>query len=105
MQRLADVVAGRFCYGVMAASAATFGFWSLAGADWFPQALGEEPSQRGVGWGEGAGAKAPLRVGPSTWLPGQPPLLGASCCASHSALPGNHVQMWWRRRARRRRCC
>ena len=40
VQRLADVVAGRFCYGVMAASAATFGFWSLAGAQWFPQALG-----------------------------------------------------------------
>lgn len=41
MQRLADVVAGKFCYGVMAASGATFAFWSLAGADWFPQALGE----------------------------------------------------------------
>ena len=41
VQRLADVVAGRFCYGVMAASGATFAFWSLAGADWFPQALGE----------------------------------------------------------------
>jgi hypothetical protein len=31
MQRLADVVAGRFCYTVMAASAATFAFWTLAG--------------------------------------------------------------------------
>ncbi len=41
VQRLADVVAGRFCYGVMAASAATFGFWSLAGTNLFPQALGE----------------------------------------------------------------
>ena len=41
VQRLADVVAGRFCYGVMAASSATFAFWSLAGADIFPQALGE----------------------------------------------------------------
>lgn len=46
VQRLADVVAGRFCYGVMAASAATFGFWSLAGANWFPQALGEQPGGR-----------------------------------------------------------
>ena len=45
MQRLADVVAGRFCYGVMAASAATFGFWSLAGADWFPEALGERAGE------------------------------------------------------------
>jgi len=32
VQRLADVVAGRFCYSVMAASAATFAFWSLLGA-------------------------------------------------------------------------
>ncbi len=32
MQQLADVVAGRFCYSVMAASAATFAFWSLLGA-------------------------------------------------------------------------
>lgn len=32
VQRLADMVAGRFCYSVMAASAATFAFWSLLGA-------------------------------------------------------------------------
>lgn len=31
VQRLADAVAGKFCYSVMAASALTFGFWSLAG--------------------------------------------------------------------------
>lgn len=31
VQRLADAVAGKFCYSVMAASAATFAFWSLAG--------------------------------------------------------------------------
>ena len=31
MQRLADSVAGRFCYTVMAAAAATFSFWALAG--------------------------------------------------------------------------
>ena len=31
VQRLADVVAGWFCYGVMSASAATFTFWYLAG--------------------------------------------------------------------------
>ena len=36
VQRLADVVAGRFCYGVMAASAATFAFWSLVGVNAFP---------------------------------------------------------------------
>ena len=31
IQRAADAVAGNFCYGVMAASAATFAFWQLAG--------------------------------------------------------------------------
>lgn len=31
VQRLADSVAGRFCYTVMTAAAATFGFWTLAG--------------------------------------------------------------------------
>lgn len=31
VQRLADTIAGRFCYSVMAASAATFAFWSTAG--------------------------------------------------------------------------
>ena len=35
VQRLADAVAGKFCYSVMAASAATFAFWSLAGASHF----------------------------------------------------------------------
>lgn len=32
VQRLADTIAGRFCYTVIAASAATFAFWTLAGA-------------------------------------------------------------------------
>lgn len=32
VQRLADTIAGRFCYTVMGASAATFAFWTLAGA-------------------------------------------------------------------------
>ena len=31
VQRLADKVAGWFCYGVMGASVATFGFWSALG--------------------------------------------------------------------------
>lgn len=39
VQRLADTVAGIFCFGVMTASAATFAFWSLAGAQLFPSAL------------------------------------------------------------------
>ena len=32
IQRLADAVAGKFCYSVMAASALTFSFWQFAGA-------------------------------------------------------------------------
>ncbi len=39
VQRVADVVAGRFCYGVMAASAATFAFWHLLGTGWYPHVL------------------------------------------------------------------
>ncbi|KAK9827103.1 hypothetical protein WJX74_006457 [Apatococcus lobatus] len=39
VQRLADAVAGRFCYGIMAAAAATFSFWSLAGTSLFPSAM------------------------------------------------------------------
>ncbi len=39
VQRLADAVAGRFCYGVMAASLATFAFWSLFGVIAFPWVL------------------------------------------------------------------
>ncbi|KAK9846485.1 hypothetical protein WJX81_005091 [Elliptochloris bilobata] len=37
VQRLADAVAGRFCYSVMAASAATFAFWALLGGSAFPE--------------------------------------------------------------------
>lgn len=39
VQRLADSVAGKFCYSVMAASAATFGFWSLLGDTSFVASL------------------------------------------------------------------
>ena len=39
VQRLADAVAGRFCYGIMAAAAATFSFWSLAGGSDHPSPL------------------------------------------------------------------
>ncbi|KAI8473681.1 MAG: heavy metal translocatin [Monoraphidium minutum] len=44
VQRLADAVAGRFCYGVMAASAATFAFWQLIGTELFPSALAAAPN-------------------------------------------------------------
>lgn len=36
VQRLADKVAGRFCYGVMALSGATFAFWTTFGPALFP---------------------------------------------------------------------
>ncbi|MEW5313105.1 MAG: hypothetical protein WDW38_004698 [Sanguina aurantia] len=39
IQRVADAVAGRFCYGVMAAAAATFAFWASVGTHWFPHVL------------------------------------------------------------------
>lgn len=39
VQRLADWVAGKFCYSVMAASAATFAFWSTLGGWCSPEQL------------------------------------------------------------------
>ncbi|GBG61359.1 hypothetical protein CBR_g20392 [Chara braunii] len=39
VQRLADMIAGKFCYGVMAASAATFAFWQCFGASLFPHVI------------------------------------------------------------------
>lgn len=39
IQRVADAVAGKFAYGVMALSAATFAFWSTVGTKVFPQVL------------------------------------------------------------------
>ncbi|KAL6782617.1 CTP2 [Auxenochlorella protothecoides x Auxenochlorella symbiontica] len=39
VQGLADAVAGRFCYGVMAASAATLAFWAGPGAALFPRVV------------------------------------------------------------------
>ena len=39
IQRLADVVAGKFAYGVIGAAAATFFFWSGFGAKMFPKVL------------------------------------------------------------------
>jgi Cu2+-exporting ATPase len=39
IQRVADAVAGKFAYGVMGLSAATFGFWATVGTKLFPQVL------------------------------------------------------------------
>ncbi|GIL67851.1 hypothetical protein Vafri_21137 [Volvox africanus] len=39
IQRLADTVAGKFAYGVMGLSAATFAFWATVGTRVFPQVL------------------------------------------------------------------
>ena len=80
MQRLADVVAGRFCYSVMAASSATFAFWSLAGADWFPQALGA------CGGVQGAGTRR-ASSGVAWSAPPTHAIPGGSCAALRRALP------------------
>ena len=53
-QRLADEVSGKFVYGVMGASAATFAFWSTVGTKIFPQVLAN---------GAVAGVNAPLLLG------------------------------------------
>ncbi len=37
VQRLADIVAGRFAVGVLGLSAATFAFWALAAPRYMPQ--------------------------------------------------------------------
>eukprot|EP00891_Asterochloris_glomerata_P000481 jgi/Astpho2/481/Aster-03526 len=39
VQRLADSVAGKFCWTIMAASAATFSFWAAAGGALFPSVI------------------------------------------------------------------
>ena len=48
VQRLADAVAGPFVYAVMAASASTFAFWSLAGEALFPGSLLEASGGAGA---------------------------------------------------------
>lgn len=50
MQRLADQVAGRFAYGVMGASAATFLFWSTLGVRMFPQVCLKIPHWKRSFW-------------------------------------------------------
>lgn len=47
VQRLADTIAGRFCFSVMAASAATFAFWSTFGA-FLPRILSPLPGFAGL---------------------------------------------------------
>ncbi|CAL8460709.1 g240 [Coccomyxa elongata] len=49
VQRLADTIAGRFCFSVMAASAATFAFWSTLGSSLFPSALDSMSAAAGSG--------------------------------------------------------
>ena len=54
VQRLADEVSGKFVYGVMGASAATFAFWSTVGTKLFPATLASAVV---------AGANGPLLLG------------------------------------------
>ncbi|BDA42504.1 probable copper-transporting ATPase SynA [Coccomyxa sp. Obi] len=44
VQRLADIVAGRFAVGVLGLSAATFGFWALAAPRLMPQVIARHAS-------------------------------------------------------------
>ncbi|KAG1665414.1 hypothetical protein FOA52_005756 [Chlamydomonas sp. UWO 241] len=73
VQRLADAVAGRFCYGVMTASALTFAFWTGFGVHWFPDAVEDavfaEPMSS---W---AAMNAAMHGGSSAWasMPEAPP--------------------------------
>ena len=60
VQRLADEVSGKFVYGVMGASAATFAFWSLAGTKLFPQVL---QTAAFAATAAGSPASAPLLLG------------------------------------------
>ena len=60
VQRLADEVSGKFVYGVMGASAATFAFWSLAGTKLFPQVLQTAAFAASAA---GSPASAPLLLG------------------------------------------
>jgi Cu2+-exporting ATPase len=57
IQRLADSVAGKFAYGVMGLSAATFTFWSTLGARMFPNVLAAATAGASAAAG-GAGAAA-----------------------------------------------
>ena len=54
VQRLADEVSGKFTYGVMGVSAATFAFWSTIGTKIFPKVLASAAA---------TGANAPLLLG------------------------------------------
>jgi Cu2+-exporting ATPase len=59
IQRVADTVAGKFAYGVMGLSAATFAFWATVGTKLFPQVLASAAAG-GVGAAAGGGAAASL---------------------------------------------
>jgi hypothetical protein len=67
IQGLADRVAGRFCYGVMALALATFLFWWLFGASHWPQVLQAAapglPHAHGMAHGHGS-----WRSVPSQWF-------------------------------------
>ena len=60
VQRLADEVSGKFVYGVMGTSAATFAFWSLAGTKLFPRVLQTAAFAASAA---GSPASAPLLLG------------------------------------------
>lgn len=59
VQRLADRISGQFCTAVMAASAATLGFWSTVGVTLFPGA---------AAWATGVSAAAIAPLSAPAWV-------------------------------------
>lgn len=77
IQRLADSVAGKFAYGVMGLSAATFAFWSTVGTKVFPQVLAAATA--------GGGAAAAGAAGAAAGACCCPPVAGAAAAAGAGA--------------------
>jgi Cu2+-exporting ATPase len=79
IQRLADSVAGKFAYGVMGLSAATFTFWSTVGARMFPQVLAAATAGAAAAGGAGAAAAGACCC---------PPASGTAAAAAAAATGG-----------------
>lgn len=80
IQRLADSVAGKFAYGVMGLSAATFTFWSTIGARVFPQVV----AAAAAGAAGAAGSAGAAAAGACCC----PPAAGTAAAAAVAATGG-----------------
>jgi Cu2+-exporting ATPase len=84
IQRLADTVAGKFAYGVMGLSAATFTFWSTVGCRMFPQVL----AAGGLGAAAAAGSSSTAAAAAAAACCGPPAAAAAGAgAAAVSAAP------------------